>query len=177
MILRSMLAATLAFFAPPQAVDPLDGLTEESIDIEIKGAPIDDVLRLIGDITQVKIEVEPCVSGTVDLALDNVRVRMLLENLGAQLNLVYSRSEADALVVGCASAPSEEPKLTVQLSAVSAAEALRVIAPATSVVGCDDRLIDMDIRNATRRSIVSALVEQLDATVVDEGGARVVQCH
>ena len=68
MIIRSIFTSVLAFLSPSDVpTDPLAGLIEQPIDIELRGAPIADVFMLVQDVAQVDIDLDPCVGGTVDL--------------------------------------------------------------------------------------------------------------
>lgn len=173
MIARTTLLAALSLFAPVDT-DPLAGITDRAIDIELSGAPVRDVFLLLADVAETKISFDACVAGTIDLKLDNVGVRMLMTQLGGALGLVYRR-EGDTLAVGCASAPEAE-SISIELRDVTPTTAFAALAPGATIEGCDDQRIDLEVSNATRAAVVAGIAAQLGAEVRWDEGALHVAC-
>ncbi len=177
--LCTLLSLAMLSNTPTPQVDPLDGMIDETIDIEIRGASIDDVLLLVGDIARAPLKVDPCVQGTVDLNLRGVTVRVLLESLASLLDLSYTRDAQGELVVGCVQGASE-PTATLSLIDAQLTEVTAGLSKASGVEvvarGCQSRRVDLDVANAPLDAVVSGLAARLDATVSWSPGRAEIQC-
>jgi len=176
MILRALVTTMLAFAVAPAGADPLEGLPERPIDIELRGAPIQDVFLLVEDIAAVDIALDACVRGTVDLQLERVTLRTLMEALATALTLEYRPGEHGAIVVGCAAHEVGEASISVELHDATIEEIVGVVMPDTAVVGCDGRRIDIEVRNASPAAIMSSIAGELPATLQLHEGRMQLRC-
>lgn len=177
MIIRTLFTSVLALFATQgAATDPLAGLIEQPIDIELREAPIRDVFALVQDVAQVEIELDICVEGTVDLALERVTMRTLMEALATALDLEYRVGAGGAIAVGCAKQDTDDLPLTIELRDVAIEQVVAIVMPGARVSGCDGRHIDLDVRNASRSAVMSGLAGQLHAKLSVHDGAMHLDC-
>lgn len=176
MILRALFSTLLALTVAPTSADPLRGLPERPIDIELRGAPIQDVFMLIEDIAEVDIALAPCVGGTVDLQLERVTLRTLMEALATALALEYRQGEQGAIVVGCASGEASTASLTVELHDATVAEIVDAVMPEADVIGCDGRRMDLEVRNASPAAIMSSVAGELSAALELQGSRLQLRC-
>ena len=171
------LAITLALFTlSPAAVaapvgDALDGLGDDRIDLELKEAPVADVLSLLGTIAQVDVVADACVEGSLTLALRAVTVRTVLETVGDALSLTYRRAEDGALTVGCREDERTRPERRLDLELVDAplGDVLGMLAqvggtPLTAH-GCDDVRVDVAAHNAPVDAVLHQIAAQAEARV------------
>ncbi len=172
---RTLLAAFLAVLAPVGDSDPLAGVGDERIDIELEAAPVEIVYRLMSDISGARIEVDPCVVGYVDVKLDGVTVRTVLEVLATTLHLEYGTDAAGDLVVTCAAA-DPETTTTFQLRGATPAEAFERLERGAKVEGCQGHEVDLDVQNASPSAVVAGLASELGARHRWQEGRLLVTC-
>jgi type II secretory pathway component HofQ len=122
-ILGLVLAAlsTSALAADSARAAPAD-LAERRVDLELREAEIGNVLRLVAEVGQKNVVLDPCVQGKVDLKLHNVPVSVVLDVLASKLDLHYE-TQRDVMVVTCgrrgapaATVPSDDERLGRRMS-------------------------------------------------------------
>ncbi|MGH1340806.1 MAG: hypothetical protein ACRBN8_04610 [Nannocystales bacterium] len=169
MIEKITLFTLLSLSVSPSASDPLASLPTDRIDLELKDAPIADVMLLVGDIIQSEVVLDPCVSGTLSLKLESITIRTFLEVAADTLSLTYDRTDGGELHVGCEDAPGAGTRVDMAVVQAPLPEALAVLAEAggTSVASesCDDVVVDLRVSNAPVSAVVSAIAAQADASV------------
>lgn len=179
---RTILIAALALLSPVAhaAPDPLSRLEETRIDIELKEAPVQDVLTLMGDIIGEPLTVDACVGGTLDLALRNATIRMTLEAIAAKLDLVYGVDAAGSLTVGCAEHVEQAAPVSLSMRGVTVPVLFEALAGAThrtaSVQGCSDRRVDVEFHNAPMSAVIQGLAAELGAAAQWDGDVLRVTC-
>lgn len=177
MIIRTIFTSMLALLAPHEVTtDPLDGLIEQPIDVELRGAPIADVFALVQDIAQVDIDLDPCVTGTVDLALERVTVRTMMQALASALDLEYGTGVGGSIAVGCRNTETAAPTLTIEVRDASIEAVVAIVMPGARVSGCGGRRIDLEVRNASPAALMSGLASELRAELVVEDGRVHLRC-
>lgn len=177
MMIRILLTSAFALFSPQvTTTDPLAGLVEQPIDIELRGAPIGDVFLLVQDVAQVDIDLDPCVGGTIDLALERVTVRTLMEALAAALDLEYGVGVGGSIAVGCASTDAEDRALTIELRDVPIEQVVAIVMPGAGVSGCEGRRVDLEVRNAAPAALMSGLASELHARLTIDDGRVHLSC-
>lgn len=177
MSVRELAFVAFAALAPETGeltADPLENLIEEPIDIELQGAPVRDVFLLIEDVASVDIVLDECVGGTIDLKLEHVTVRTLLEAVGAALDLEYRATQDDEIGVGCSR--GHEDHFSAVRYDVEVIELVEEVMPSARVNGCDGRRIDLDVRNASRQAVLSAVAGELGAALLTEDGRTSLRC-
>ena len=169
--------------SPTTSEDPLASLPDERIDLELKDAPIGDVMMLVESISGDTIELDACVEGTLSLQLSAVTLRSFLEVVGDTLSLTYSRSDDGALQVGCAEKGPDRRNTRVDISVVATpmTNVLDVLSQATDMPiaasGCDDVLVDINASNAPASAVLYTIASQAAAKVELEDGGLQVRCE
>lgn len=177
--LFALLSATLS---PATADDPLASLPEDRIDLELKDAPVRNVMLLVESISGDRVELDACVEGTLSLKLSAVTLRSFLEVVGDTLSLTYARADDGALLVGCNSTQPDRKDTRVDISVVAAplSDVLGVLSQAAdtpiSTSACEDVLVDVDASNAPASAVLHTIAAQASATVEREGGGLLVRC-
>lgn len=171
-MIRALTLFGLFLFAPSPTVDntstsdPLANLPTEHISIELKDAPVDDVFRLVGDIAAAPVVVDSCVEGTLDLKLNNVSLRMLLEAMAQQLTLDYSTTPEGELHVSCG-ARDEGTTVTMNVRGLAIEEVVTSILSSTNttarVQGCGGRLVDLEVQHAPVAAIIAGIAADIGA--------------
>lgn len=166
-VLLSSLLAPVASAQPPS--DPLASLRDERIDLEVKDAPVADLLTLLGDIGQARFEVSACVSGVVSLELQSVTARTVLLTIGDSLGLAYSAGKDGAVVVDCVPALDEEARIDFEASDLPLADVLSMLGEAggTSIESesCEGLRVDLRVERASPQTVLREVVSQAGATL------------
>lgn len=177
--LFTLLCVTLS---PPTEDDPLASLHEERIDLELKDAPVRDVMVLVESISGDTVVVDPCVEGTLSLKLSAVTLRSFLEVVGDAASLRYARTEDGALWVGCAEPQPDREDSRVDMSVVAAplSDVLGALSQAADTPiassACEDVLVDVDVSNAPASAVLHTIVSQASATIERDAGGLLVRC-
>jgi hypothetical protein len=128
---------------------PEDGRAQP-VDLELKAAPVGEVLKLLGEIGKREIVADPCVRGAVDLKLKNVPIALVYDALAAKLGLVYD-DDGRAIHVHCASAGA--PAAAILATRVSLAEDAAPLPAALDHLAATARLDGVDYRAKARPGI------------------------
>jgi hypothetical protein len=139
-----LLPMDIAVAAPP-------GVPDQPLDLELRGADIGNVFRLLGEVSKREIVLDPCVQGKVDLNMKNAPLPVVYDVLASRLRLRYEARGA-AIAVTCLGGtepaqqqahPAPEPRLEARLSlsvkAVAASALLAQVAKAAGLAGADYR--------------------------------------
>lgn len=180
MIKQALLAMTFWLSTAPVSVDPLEDLVPDPIDIELKEAPILDVLSLVGDISGIEVVPDACVQGTVTFKLQGASVRSLLETLGRILLLEYRRDADGALLVGCQRSGGETIALDFEVVDVSVEHVVKILAKTSGQTletrGCEGQSVDLKVENGSVESVLSMLATRLGATIESHDDGLVLAC-
>ena len=96
------LASLLAFGLTSDAAHAApQGLPDRPIDLELNGADVKNVFRLLAEVSKRNVVLDPCVHGNVDLRLKNAPLPLVYDALALKLRLVYDE-ENGAIIVRCA---------------------------------------------------------------------------
>lgn len=113
------LAAALAlapFATPVEAQAAPAGLSERPLDLELKQADVKAVYALLSEVSGRKVDLDPCVRGTVDIRLKNTPIPMVFDALASKLQLFYE-DQGSAILVRCAGdAGSADPRLATRVN-------------------------------------------------------------
>ncbi len=146
------LAAALSvapFAAPSSAEAAPAGLSERPMDIEVKQADVKAVFSLLAEIGGRKVQLDPCVRGTVDLRLHNTPVPMVFDAMAAKLHLVYE-DQGSEILVRCAGDAGADERLSTRVT-VSVKEAdLRAVLDVLAAAG---KLDGVDYRSSKRPKV------------------------
>lgn len=68
-------------------------LPDRPLDIELKAADVKNVFRLLAEVSERNVVLDPCVQGTVDIRLKNTPLPLVYDALAMKLHLVYESDE------------------------------------------------------------------------------------
>ena len=183
MIDKFTLLTALTLAVPPSSPsDPLASLPSERIDLELKDAPVRDVMLLVESISGDAVEVDACVQGTLTLELNAVTLRSFLVVVGDTLSLTYARGDDGALLVGCAAPHADRKDARVDLNVVGAPlpDVLEVLSATAGTrihaFACDDVLVDLNASNAPASAVLHTVAAQASATVEPDDGGLLLRC-
>ncbi len=183
MVKKLVTAAVVSLLCVPAAAadasDPLDGLIEEKIVLEVQQAPASDLFLLLGDIAQTNFVLDPCVQGTLTFRLEDVTVATVLEVVADALWLRYDAAE-DGIAVRCDAVDGEPTRVDLQVVDAPLSDVLDELAEASALTlhahDCEALRIDLDLHNAPLRAVLRELAAQADADL-DAGPNRIdVRC-
>ena len=163
------LAALLAFGLTSDAASAApQGLPDRPIDLELKGADVKNVFRLLAEVSAKNVVLDPCVHGEVDLRLKNAPLPLVYDALGMKLGLVYDE-ENGAIMVRCAgdAGPSSaKAKARISLSEKDAPlpDVLDRLAAAAKLEGVDYRAttkpkVDVKLEGVRVSTAMTALAD------------------
>jgi hypothetical protein len=141
--------ASDAFAAPALAND-------RKIDIELREVEVKEVFKLLGEISETKVMVDPCVHGKVDIRLKNTPASLVFDALANKLGLVYAETSKGVEVTCRASASPTAP----EAARVSLVEHATPMPEAVAHLAKEAHLEGVDYR-ATRRPDVSVTLERV----------------
>jgi hypothetical protein len=159
------------------------GLSQQRLDLELRAADVKNVFKLLADVGGRKVQLDPCVGGTVDIKLKNTPVPMVFDALAAKLGLVYEDQGGDVLVRCAGDAGKEDARLSVRVS-VSVKEAalqdvLAVLATAAKLDGVDYRAsakpkVTLTVEGVRVSTALAALADETNLKVSVAAGKLVV---
>jgi hypothetical protein len=132
------------------------GIPNRSVDIDLKSAAIENVLRLLGRIAQREVVLDPCVQGKIDLRLKNTPLPLVFDALAMKLGLVYDEDASGAIRVGCAAAPDAPTpgvRLSVKETGAELPDVLSRLAASAKLEGVDYRAAARPKINVTLESV------------------------
>jgi hypothetical protein len=77
------------------------GIPTRALDLELNQADVKNVYRLLADVAERQIVLDPCVHGAVDLKMKNTPIPIVLDALALKLNLAYEERENGVIGVVC----------------------------------------------------------------------------
>jgi type II secretory pathway component GspD/PulD (secretin) len=146
-----------------------------TVDLDLRGAPVRDVLGMLAQATARTASVDPCVRGAVDVRLQNTPPQLVLDALASKFGLVYEDRDG-TMEVHCsparAAGAAGDPAVRLSLDERDAAlpEVAARVAAAAHLSGVDYR--------ATSRPRVNVRLERVRlptalAALADSTGLRV----
>ena len=177
-----MLAAALALApvaTPVEARAAPAGLSERPLDLELKQADVKAVYALLAEVSGRRVDLDPCVQGTVDIRLKNTPIPMVFDALASKLQLFYE-DQGSAILVRCAGdAGGGDPRLATRVT-LSLREApldavLDVLVRAGKLDGVEWRL-DSTVRSSLPKvtvTIENVRVATALAVLSDASGLRI----
>jgi hypothetical protein len=124
------------------------GLPNLPLDLELRAAKVADIFQLLGEVAKEKMELDPCVTGTIDLKLKNAPLPVVFDVLATKLDLRYE-TRAESIYVGCqkgsapaaanGSDPHLERHLTLDVHDAPAHTVLDEVAKGAGLDGVDYR--------------------------------------
>lgn len=178
-------AAAVAFSILAVPVDTASaappGLPARPLDLELKQVEVGNVFRLLAEVSQRNVVLDPCVKGKVDLKLKNTPLPLVYDALALKLRLRYSERDG-AVVVGCLGAgedaaapdPRLDRRVSVEQRGASARSALEVVARAAGLSGLDFRAKDepkvtLLLENARLSTVLAAIADATGLSITVEG--------
>lgn len=159
------------------------GLSQQQLDLELRAADVKNVFKLLADVGGRKVQLDPCVGGTVDIKLKNTPVPMVFDALATKLGLVYEDQGGDVLVRCAGDAGKEDARLSVRVS-VSVKEAalqnvLGVLATAAKLDGVDYRTkaqpkVTLTVESVRVSTALAALADESNLKIGVAAGKLVV---
>lgn len=168
---------TLGLVSDEASAAPHD-LPDRPLDLELKGADLKDVLKMLAEVSERKLVLDPCVHGTVDLRLKNTPLPLVFDALAMKLRLVYSADASGAIKVGCASSgPSPkvaEARVSLAVNDAPLDEVLRHLATSAKLEGVDYRAsahprVSIRLDSVRPATAMEALAESTGLTITVVG--------
>jgi type II secretory pathway component HofQ len=145
------------------------GLPDKPLDLELKAVPVDQLFKLLADVSQRKVTLDPCVKGTVDLRLKNTPIPLVFDALAAKLHLVYSDANG-SVRVGCEAqgapvAVKLGERVSVTVKDAPLAKLLDIVAAQGKLAGVDYRTkaapnVTVTLDNVRLSTLLSVLSDQ-----------------
>lgn len=180
------IAAALCTMSGPQVREAHAapaGLSQQRLDLELREVEVKNVFKLLGEVGGRKLQLDPCVTGTVDIKLKNTPVPMVFDALAAKLGLVYEDQGGDVLVRCAGDAGKEDARLSARVS-VSVKEAalqdvLFVLATAAKLDGVDYRAsakprVTLTVEGVRISTAIAALSDETNLKIGIAAGKLVV---
>lgn len=182
--------STLAFAADTASAAPT-GLNPRPVDLELREADVGNLFRLLADVGQANVVLDPCVKGKVDLKLKNVPVPIVFDALATQLGLHYETRQGTIFVAcgksapgdGATSKPPADPRLERRLSLqVRDADLGAILAQVSKGSGLEvgttpegTKKLSLALENARVSTILAALSDATGLDVALEDGKLVAK--
>lgn len=163
------LAALLAFGLTTDAARAApQGLPDRPLDIELEGADVKNVFRLIADVSGKNVVLDSCVHGRVDLRLKNAPLPLVYDALALKLGLAYEEDNGGVMVRCAVDAGPTSAKAGARVSLTEKdaplPDVLDRLAASAKLEGVDYRAtarpkIDMKVERVRLSTAVSALAD------------------
>ena len=151
MALLATLALSTSMFAADSAGAAPKAIPDHAVDLELKAVDVATVFQALGQASDQKLVLDPCVTGKIDLKLANVPLPLVFDMLASKLGLRYETREG-ATFVTCGPA----------VAAPTASTDVRL----STRVSVDER--DATVRAVLRKLAASAKLAGVDTTIGDE---------
>jgi hypothetical protein len=167
------IAAALCTMSGPQVREAHAapaGLSQQRLDLELREVEVKNVFKLLGEVGGRKLQLDPCVTGTVDIKLKNTPVPMVFDALASKLGLVYEDQGGDA--------GKEDARLATKVSVTVKEAALQSV---LEMLASSAKLDGVDYRATSRPKVTitlegvrvsTALAALADGTNLKLGVAR-----
>lgn len=182
MIIDKLVLSSFLLVAVEPAVpdDPLALIPSDRIDLELKDAPVRDVMLLVQDIADRPVVLDPCVQGTLSLKLESVTLRTFLEVVRDSLSLSYGRDAEGALTIGCVEARPKSQRVDMSVVDVPLSDVLKALSRDGGIsvesVACEGVSVDLSVSNAPASAVVHAISGQAGAVVEQVGERFSLRC-
>jgi hypothetical protein len=175
------IAAALCTMSGPQVREAHAapaGLSQQRLDLELREVEVKNVFKLLGEVGGRKLQLDPCVTGTVDIKLKNTPVPMVFDALASKLGLVYEDQGGDVLVRCAGDAGKEDARLATKVSITVKEAALQSV---LEMLASSAKLDGVDYRATSRPKVTitlegvrvsTALAALADGTNLKLGVAR-----
>jgi type II secretory pathway component HofQ len=181
----AFLAATFSILAVDAASAAPPGLPAKPLDLELKQVEVENVFRLLAQVSQRSVVLDPCVKGKVDLKLKNTPIPLVYDALALKMRLRYEERDG-AIVVGClgaAEAPADarlEKRISVEQRGASARAVLEVVAKAAGLAGLDFRAkeepkVTLLLENTRLVTVLAAIADETGLSISIEGDRLVAK--
>lgn len=158
----------------------------QSLDIELKGADVKEVFRLLGDVSKRDIDLDPCVQGRVDIKLQNTPLPLVFDAFALKLGLVYDEPQGGMgpVHVSCGrSAPIDaraRARASISERDVPLDDVAKHLADLAKLDGVDYRTktkpkVTIALERVRVATIMTALAETTDLIVRIDGGKLIVE--
>jgi type II secretory pathway component GspD/PulD (secretin) len=182
--------AAFAFFAFGLVSDTASGaplgLPERPMDLELKEADIRAIFKLLGDVSQRELVLDPCVQGKVDVKLTNTPMPLVFDALALKLRLAYEddgtaihvRCSGDA-VGGNGTRSSLDTRVSIEEKDAPLPEIARRLATTAKLSGVDYRAktsptVTMTLHEIRLSTAVTALGDASGLKLMVSGSRLVV---
>jgi type II secretory pathway component GspD/PulD (secretin) len=180
--LAATLASSLASSGAASAAPP--GISTKKLDLELRGADVKNVFRLLAEVSGRNVVLDTCVRGTVDLKLANTPVPLVFDALALKMGLLYDEQDGDVLVRCAGDGGADDARrlarVSVAVKAVSLPEVATQLAAAAKLDGVDYRAkarpnVNVTLENVRLSTAVSVLAETSGLRVMLSRGKIVVE--
>jgi type II secretory pathway component HofQ len=180
--LACALGAGFAVPTPAAAAPP--SLPNRALDLELKAADIKNVFKLLAEVSQRKVVLDPCVNGRVDINLHNTPIPLVFDALALKLGLIYEEEDGAILVRCAGDGGSADAKLSARVSVAEQGAALpdvlEKVAHGAKLDGVDYRAaarpkVTITLQNVRLATTVAALSDETGLKIKVAGGKVVVE--